>query len=463
MFDGDWADRRPYLANLLPNAQDLLRDPAPWPVYHLDLTIAPDLRQVSGRQELFFTNATGSELGEIVLRLYAALLGGTQSVSELTVNGVAVTPQVDSSGSVLTVPLPLPLQPGEVVVIGLHYRLLVPTTPGANYGILLAEGDSLALAHAYPILAQYENGNWDRRIPPAFGDVVYAAAALFRVRVRAPADLVLVAGGVQTSRAAVDGQAVVEYAAGPVRDFFLAAGGDWAVATAFASGVTVSSYAPAGLAPTASRNAEDAAAALALFSDLLGVYPYSELDVVATPTQALGVEYPGVIVIADRLYDGSGATNPLLESTVAHEVAHQWFYGLVGSDQLAAPWLDESLTQYMTLRYFRERYGPAAEAGFAQSLTDRWERVDNALVPVGQPVAAFSPAEYGAIVYGRGALFFLALETSMGPELFDAFLRAYVEQGTLGLSTRDDLQATAEATCACDLGPLFAEWIDSAP
>jgi aminopeptidase N len=172
------------------------------------------------------------------------------------------------------------------------------------------------------------------------------------------------------------------------------------------------------------------------------------------------VEYPGIVVIADRLYDGNAASTPWLESTVAHEVAHQWFYGLVGSDQLGAPWLDESLTQYMTLRYFRERYGPAGAAGFQQSLIERWDRVGNAPIPIGRAVSAYTAAEYGAIIYGRGALFFLALEEALGPSAFDAFLSDYVRARWLRIGDRDDLEAAAEAACGCTLDALFAAWVD---
>jgi aminopeptidase N len=182
--------------------------------------------------------------------------------------------------------------------------------------------------------------------------------------------------------------------------------------------------------------------------------------VASTPTLALGVEYPGIVVNALRLYEGENPFPPeVLESTTAHEVAHQWFYSTVGNDQLDEPWLDESLAQYATLRYYEDQYGPAGYAGFRDSLSGRWERVEEEALPVGLPVAAYTPEEYGAIVYGRGALFFEALEEEIGDDDFVAFLTSYYESHTWGVATTESLRAAAEAACACDLGDLFAEWI----
>ena len=57
-----------------------------------------------------------------------------------------------------------------------------------------------------------------------------------------------------------------------------------------------------------------------------------------------------------------------MEGTVAHEVGHQWFYNLVGDDQLDDPWLDESFAQFATLQYFTDEYGASGADGFRNSL-----------------------------------------------------------------------------------------------
>ena len=208
----------------------------------------------------------------------------------------------------------------------------------------------------------------------------------------------------------------------------------------------------------ASRAIEDYSARYAPF-------PYTEFDIVATPTLALGIEYPGMIAITSRIYDvdqdyrGTPA-RVYMESTVAHEAGHQWFYNLVGDDQLDDPWLDESLTQFATLQYYADEYGPNGEQGFRDSLEGRWASVDRADIPIGLPVAKYSGQEYGAIVYGRGPLFFVALQ-----EMKWARRRSMRSSKTIQRRFRGKLphlkflQSLAEKHCACDLDQLFKEWV----
>ena len=80
------------------------------------------------------------------------------------------------------------------------------------------------------------------------------------------------------------------------------------------------------------------------------------------------------------------------------------------------------------------------------------------------PVAAYSEGgefagAYGAIVYGRGPLFFEALRDEMGQATFDAFLRDYVQENRWGIATTESLRALAEQHCGCDLEALFEEWV----
>jgi aminopeptidase N len=148
-----------------------------------------------------------------------------------------------------------------------------------------------------------------------------------------------------------------------------------------------------------------------------------------------------------------------MEATVAHEVAHQWFYNLVGDDQLDDPWLDESLAQFATLEYYTDEYGAQGAEGFRASLESRWESVNDAKIPIGLPVAKYTDEEYSAIVYGRGALFFTALKVKMGYDVFDQFMKDYTVQLSWGIATPQFMQSLAEKECSCDLEQIFKDWV----
>jgi aminopeptidase N len=282
--------------------------------------------------------------------------------------------------------------------------------------------------------------------------------------VTAPQDLTPVATGSEIRRDE-GGQTQTLYVAnGPARDFYLVATPEYEAISETFGEVTIRSYAPAGAGKGAQMALDVAARSIDIFSRRYAPYPYTEFDIVSTPTLALGIEYPGMVAIASRIYDvdadyRGAPASVYMESTVAHEVGHQWFYALVGDDQLDDPWLDESLTQFITLQYYEDEYGQQGGDGFRGSLEGRWESVGNAAIPIGLPVADYDGPEYGAIVYGRGPLFFDALRTEMGTEKFDAFLKDYTESLSWGIATPEFLQSQAEEHCACDLDALFDEWV----
>ncbi|MCB0166345.1 MAG: M1 family peptidase, partial [Anaerolineae bacterium] len=261
------------------------------------------------------------------------------------------------------------------------------------------------------------------------------------------------------------GQQTVTFAAGPVRDFYLAASSSYEVVSRTVGQVTINSYAPANLLAGAEVALDQAAQAVEHFNRRFGPYPFTEFDLVGTTNFALGIEYPGIVAILLDLYDQVGqvrgqATPGLLESVVAHEVAHQWFYSLVGNDQIDEPWLDEALAQYATILYYNDGYDEQAAAGFRRSLERRWARVGQAEIPIGLPVRDYSVDEYSGIIYGRGPLFIAQLAETMGQPAFDEFLQDYATTYRWRIATGDDFKRLAEQHCQCDLNPLFAAWVN---
>jgi aminopeptidase N len=346
----------------------------------------------------------------------------------------------------------------------MDYTLSVPTDPERNYGVLASIDNVLTLAHSYPMIPVYDEQGWHAEVPPQWGDLTFTDAAYFVVRVTAPADVTLIATGRQVSRDKTDKSQTTIFALGPGRDFMLTAAKGYEMQSQQAGETVVNSYAPVKFHENAGAAAKTASAALNIYSKRYAPYPYTEFDIVATPTLALGIEYPGLVAITDRIYGageklGNAPVEIYLESTVAHETGHQWFYNLVGDDQLNQPWLDESLTQFITWQYFADSYGEKNAEMFKQSLDERWNRVDKAKISVGQPVAAYDGAQYSAIVYGRGALFFFALRDQMGQEKFDTFMKDYTQKFTWEIASTNTLEAQAEKDCACNLTSLFKEWI----
>jgi len=314
------------------------------------------------------------------------------------------------------------------------------------------------------MIAVYDAEGWNSEIPPQNGDITYADSSFFLVKITAPKDLTLVTSGHKISSNESGEMQTLNVASGPARDFYLAASPDYEEISQTFGEVTIHSYAPAQSRKGAEMALDVARRSIEDYSARYAPFPYTEFDIVSTPTLALGIEYPGIVAITSRTYEidqeyRGAPASVYMESTVAHEVGHQWFYGLVGDDQLDDPWLDESLTQFATLQYYSDEYGPGGESGFRNSLEARWDGVGRAEIPIGLPVAAYSGQEYGGIVYGRGPLFFVALRERLGQEIFDAFIKEYTGTLSWGIATPEILQSLAEKHCACDLDALFKEWV----
>ena len=463
-FGGNWDDRSIF-AEAVANPADLEGlDGAS--VYHIDLVIAPDLDVLNGREWIRYTNRETEPLEEIYLQLFPNVTGGHTTISVLRVGGVDVQPALRYADSAVRVPLPEMLSPGETTTVQVDFAVEVGREAEGNYGVFGYLDGVLVLDTFYPVVSVFDDEGWKIRDLHSVGDLTFLDTSFYLVRVSAPSDLDLVASGSEVDRGQAGGNQEVIFAAGPARDFYLAAAPDLEKRSARAGETQINSFGRSSDVEGAEQALQAARDALALFAERIGPYPYDEFDLIGTPLQALGIEYPGVTAISFALYDLESvvANVPapiMLEGTVAHEVAHQWFYNVVGNDQIGEPWLDEALAQYLTGLYYREMYGVEAEQDYRQSWFSRWERIGSEPIPIGLPTTAYAAEEYSPIVYGRGPLFVAALEDLLGPETFAEFLRDYYETHRWGIATGETFRALAEEHCGCDLAEMYAEWVDA--
>lgn len=431
--------------------------------YQIDLELATDLSVYTGTQRVRFTNQETSPLNEVYFRLFVNTdsYGGRLTVQSIKLNGAAVRPISELGDSALRVPLTEPLAPGGVAQFDLIYAGTVPTRPNAlGYDQFGLRGGVLALPNFYPQIPVYDDEGWNVEIAPGQGDAVFSDTALYRVDIRAPADQVIAASGTCEPQAAPIGRQVQRCVSGPMRDFMIAMSGDFEVATEVVDGIHVNSYYLSRDEAGGQRGLRNTVDAVKSFNRRIGPYPFAELDLVETPTTAGGIEYPGLIVIAQELYR---ANETFREGATAHEVAHQWWYSLVGNDQIDDPWLDEALTQFTTALYYRDKYGAAGFSAYVTAdLNRRYDRVKGTVEDRRSdlPVAAYSGRQYSALVYGKAALFFNGLYEAMGDEKFDQFMQTYFNTHRYGVAYVADLLAAAETQLdRTAIDRLMAQWI----
>jgi aminopeptidase N len=226
-------------------------------------------------------------------------------------------------------------------------------------------------------------------------------------------------------------------------------------------GVTVNSY----YLPQDQAAGQDAlkwaSAALQDYDRRIGPYPFVKLDVVETPTTAGGIEYPGLVVVAQNLYENPDQRD-FFEFATVHEVAHQWFYAQVGDDQVNTPWMDESLAQYCSYIYEQDMKGANAASlvlkRFFEGLYRRAQD-QNADKPVGLPVAAYTQDQYDEIVYGKGPLFFDAVRQQIGDDNFFKFLQTYYLRFKYRIAKPEDILNTLDEVSGQKVDALYDQWI----
>lgn len=453
LFNIPWNERSIFEQGLTTQSQEILEHLQDAPVYHLEWILSNDLMHLDGKAEVLVTHTGEQAWPDVVFRLYPNALGSTMTVSEVQANGLAVTPKLEAENTTVRIPLPQVLEATQQILISMTYTLDISPEIEA-YGRLARFEKVLSLAHAYPTLSILENGQWETEIPPPLGDPLVANEAFFLAQVTAPQDYDLITTGQEIQKTIQGTQQTVEYVAGPARDFYLAAAKDYVVAESNFGETRVRSFVPKTLSFRLQSSLHTAKQSLEFFSGYYP-YPYREFDVVAVPVQAGGVEYPGIVNITNGLY-----ANPFsrLNAVITHEVGHQWAFSLVGNDQIENPWLDESLTQYLTLRY-QETHENRSSIGYLRYWQQLWETSTNPELVIGLPVESYDESTYGEIVYGKGLFFFEELAKTIGQETLDEGLRVYFQTYAWQFAEPQDLQNSLETACICDLDALFELWV----
>lgn len=450
---------------------DLERVPAPT-IYRLKLRLNQNLSELGGEESITYTNRETENLDAIYFRLFANYPSGKDrvqassgedrlQVSSVKVDGAEIKPTFQVENTALRVPLARPLAPGNAINMQLVFTVTIPFNNESHYADFTNSDGIVTLPSVYPLIPAYDEGGWHIELPPAYGDLVYADASFYDVYFTAPVGQTVIGSGATVGTTTQGYETTWHFVGAPLRDFNFDVSAVWRKASALVGDVTINSY----YLPEDARGGDDAlkwaSDALRVYEKRSGAYPFKELDVVETPTAAGGIEYPGVIVITRGLYREPEQRHSF-EFVVAHEVAHQWWYAVVGDDQVNHPWLDEALAQYMTLLYMEETYGARVAAGILQdAFGNMYERARQANqdMPIGLPVAAYSAEQYVLIVYNKGPLFFDAVRKQIGDDKFFQFLQTYYTRYKYQIAAPADLLATLEQVSGQNLHPLYAKWV----
>lgn len=359
--------------------------------------------------------------------------------------------------NILTVNLLQPVYPEQRVQLTINYTLKLAKI---NHRTGVTE-KTVNLGNFYPILCAYSPEGFIECPYYSCGDPFVSDIADYIVEIDVPETYKVAASGKTVSENVSEGRRKTKFNLQNARDFAMVLSDKFEVVNQETCGVQVSYY------YTSDSNADKSLAAvcesLEYFSETFGAYSYPTLSVVQTGFCYGGMEYPALTMIAE----GQSESDNIY--TIVHENAHQWWYAMVGNNQLTCGWQDEGLAEYSTLMFFENHpdygftrtgiVGPATRSyrAFFSVYNQLNGSVDTTMT---RNLSAFtSEYEYTNVAYNKGLILFDTLRGAIGDEKFFSCLKTYFKNCNGKIASAEDLIA-AFAACGTDVEGLFSSFIE---
>ncbi|KUO68857.1 MAG: hypothetical protein APF77_19870 [Clostridia bacterium BRH_c25] len=447
--------------------------------YTMKLELDTLNKKISGRQTVSFINNEDVSIDEAYFHIYPNAfrnLGGSIVIKEVKVNGNDSQYRIEGQDSTLLyIPLPGSLEPGKRDQIFMEYEISIPKEGGQGFGDRFGYGsNTYNLGNFFPIAAVYENGSWDKHPYDEKGDAFYSETSNFDVEITAPAEQVIAASGYVDSLEVSGKKQTYVIKAYSVRDFAFVSSDMFKMEEAMVNGTVIRSYAASSR--KAKKVLDFSTEAIRIFNKQYGKYPYPACSVVQSDIGG-GMEYPNLVMIESNEYGNVtlgnffasyyfGKPKGSFEFIVVHELAHQWWYGIVGNDEYREAWIDEPLTQYSTLEYYRQRYGQ-----------EEFDRLYNRYIklgvnmyllagagedkPLNRSLDQFLHDEYYILIYNKGTMMYKDLNDQLGDEKFDKLLRTLFERYKFKVVSGEDLIALTSEIAGEDMSGFYSRWLET--
>ena len=197
-------------------------------------------------------------------------------------------------------------------------------------------------------------------------------------------------------------------------------------------------------------------------SKWLGEYPYNIVSVVdnASPTGG-GMEYPTITLL------NAGGSEAALESVINHEVGHNWFYGILATNERRYQWMDEGMNSFYDLKYeesFTNTENEKAKNNFINKKVPKYleENLLQTIIKLkkDQPISTtsekLSSLNYNLISYTKTSLWLKNLEAELGSTVFDSVMHAYYARWKFKHPTPKEFQNVAEEVSGKSLEQTFS-------
>ena len=483
--------------------------------YSIDVRLDSERRTLTGREVLTWRNISSITTTELQFHLYynawkntrstwmrERLLGrgpglngrseeawGWIEVTAVRLLGAGDAPPIDlterarhispddgnpDDQTVLAVPLPQSVAPGDTVNLEIEWTSRIPRTFARTGAI----DDYFFIAQWFPKIGVLEDTGWNCHQFHASTEF-YADYGVYDVRITVPTGWTVGATGVERDiRDNADGTATHQYYQEDVHDFAWTTSPDlldrWEVFTdPVLPNVAIRLLLQPEHATQAARYFDATRSTLKYYGEWFGAYPYDHLTVVDPAWQSGtgGMEYPTLFTGGARWLAPADVSTP--EGVTVHEAGHQFWYGVVGNNEFEHAWLDEGLNTFATARVLAESFDPHFRSVrffggfFPWVLRDvPWSRaIDGDRVtgyrrdarqdPQSTPTYRYWPGTAVSITYDKTVLWLHTLERYLGWSTLQRGMAAFYEQWRFAHPKPDDFFRTISAASGQDLSWFF--------
>ncbi|HHV38271.1 MAG TPA: M1 family metallopeptidase [Tepidimicrobium sp.] len=435
--------------------------------YSIEVDFDPVDKSYVAKQEVIYVNNTGEELDRIYFHVYpnayssietAPILFDMANISKeeydvghvridkVRVDGKNVDFVLEGKGStILRLEPKGVLKPNERIYIYFKYTVDLPRNIDRfGYG-----DEVFNFGNWYPIACVYDEKGWNLDPYYSIGDPFYSDIANYDVTIKTSKDMEVASTGKIISKKAKGDKLIYTIESRLTRDFAWVASSNFLVNELEVEGTIVKLYSMEDDLDMVDFALQVGADSIDIFNRVFGKYPYGQYSIVMTefPT---GMEYPNVVFINKDYF------NPYykeaLEQVIVHETAHQWWYGVVGNDQIDEAWLDEALASYSEVIYMANKYGDQrARDYYEYNFQIPYDQVKAHSIEAGvvnKPLDQFEGwKDYGFLVYIKGAVFIDTIGEKFGMEvLYDILNRYYSIYRFRHGTTEDFLRICQEVT-----------------
>jgi hypothetical protein len=264
-------------------------------------------------------------------------------------------PPCDETASALVVKLPGPIGPGQTVVVTLTFDIRLPQKQG-RWGQWMGV---TFLSNWIPVVAVYDAlHGWQPTPFIPWHQPFFNEAGIYTARVTLPCDQkIACSAAVAETKDLGNGLKQIDFAPRTLRDFAFLCSARFEEYCEQVGRVTVHSVALPEHAYYAHAMAHWACEAIPVYEHWIGPYPYTDFTFVESYFGWNGNECSGLVMIDERVFDMPHIAGPFVEYLISHELCHQWWYNVIGTNGYCETWMDEAMATHLAHRLMDQKHG----------------------------------------------------------------------------------------------------------